>query len=164
VPGYATSVYPGPAPASVGDVLPGVGNVAAVVTTRYTTVNMMRTMEDILGLTHLNLNDAYQGPMTNLFDTTQAGWSFSAAASTDLKTTTIVMTGDHVRWAEGPNVMPKHDGNYWTAATKGFAFSGADRVPMDLFNAALWDGLADGKPYPTHRDGLRKGQKEVMLK
>ena len=136
----------------------------AVVSTRYTTVNMMRTMEDILGLTHLNLNDAYQGPMTNVFDTTQASWSFSAAASTVLKTTTIVMNGDVVRWAEGPDVMPKHDGNYWKAATKGFDFSGADRVPMDLFNAALWDGLADGKPYPTHRDGLRKDQKEAMLK
>ena len=164
MPGYATSVYPGPAPASVGDVLPGVGNVAAVVTTRYITVNMMRTMEDILGLTHLKLNDTYQGPMTNLFDTTQAGWLFSAAASTVLKTTTIVVTDDHVRWAERPNVLPKHDGNYWTAATKGFDFAGADRVRMDLFNAALWDGLADGKPYPTHRDGLRKGQKEAMLK
>jgi len=134
----------------------------AVVSTRYTTVNLVRTMEDILGLTtHLNLNDAYQGPMTDVFDTTQASWTFTALPSTVLKTTTIVMGDSKVRYAEGPDVFPKHDGDYWKALTKGFDFSAADRVPMDLFNQVLWEGLEGGKPYPTHRDGLRKSRTDV---
>nr|WP_294551294.1 bifunctional YncE family protein/alkaline phosphatase family protein [uncultured Rhodopila sp.] len=137
----------------------------AVVSTRYTTVNLVRTIEDVLGLTHLNLNDAYQGPMTNVFNIAQpASWSFSAVASTVLQSTTIVMNDPNVRWAEGPVVVPKHDGDYWKEATKGFDFSAADRVPMDLFNQVLWDGLNGGTPYPAHRDGLRKGYREVTMK
>jgi DNA-binding beta-propeller fold protein YncE len=137
----------------------------AVVSTRYTTVNIIRTIGDVLGLNHLNLNDAYQRPMTDVFDITQSGnWSFSAVASTVLKTTTIVQNETDVRYAEGPDVTPKHSGDYWKAATKGFDFSAADRIPMDLFNQVLWEGLGDGKPYPLHRDGLRKGQTNVTMK
>ena len=40
----------------------------AVVSTRYSTVNMVRTIEDVLGLEHLNLNTAYQRPMTDVFN------------------------------------------------------------------------------------------------
>jgi YVTN family beta-propeller protein len=130
----------------------------AVVSTRYTTVNLVRTIEDVLGLTHLNLNDAYQRPMTDVFDTAQASWSFSAAASTVLKTTTIVQADSNVRYAEGPVAMPKHDGAYWAKATEGFDFSAADRIPMELFNKVLWEGLGDGKPYPVQRSGERMGQ------
>ena len=32
----------------------------AVVHERYSTVNMVRTIEDVLGLEHLNINDEYQ--------------------------------------------------------------------------------------------------------
>jgi len=32
-------------------------------------------------------------------------------------------------------------------------------VPVDFFNEALWAGLMDGKPYPTHRSGLKLGAK-----
>ncbi|HEX7137532.1 MAG TPA: bifunctional YncE family protein/alkaline phosphatase family protein, partial [Vicinamibacterales bacterium] len=35
----------------------------AVVSTHYTSVNWVRTMEDVLGLQHLNFNTAYQPPM-----------------------------------------------------------------------------------------------------
>jgi DNA-binding beta-propeller fold protein YncE len=137
----------------------------AVVSTRYTTVNMVKTMEQVLGLTtFLNVNDAYQGPMTDIFDTTQSSWTFSAVASRILATTTIVQNDNGVRWAEGPDVFPKHDGDYWKRATKGFDFSAADRVPMDLFNKVLWDGLGDGKPYPINRDGLQKGRRDVTIK
>ena len=40
----------------------------AVVSKYYTTVSMIRTMEDILGLEHLNLNTATTRPMTDVFD------------------------------------------------------------------------------------------------
>jgi hypothetical protein len=40
----------------------------AVVSTPYNTVSMLRTIEDVLGLEHLNLHDAGARPMTDLFD------------------------------------------------------------------------------------------------
>jgi hypothetical protein len=52
-------------------------------------------------------------------------------------------------------VFPKHDAAYWANATRGFDFSDADRVPPDLFNEVLWNGLMDGAPYPTSRNGSR---------
>ena len=45
----------------------------AVVGEHYTTVNMLRTIEDVLGTQHLNLNTAYQRPMTDVFDTESDG-------------------------------------------------------------------------------------------
>src|SRR5262249_3913948 len=59
-----------------------------VVSTRYSTVSMLRTMEDVLGLPHLNLNTAYQRPMADVFDITASGfWNYSAVASTILMNT-----------------------------------------------------------------------------
>ena len=57
----------------------------AVVSTRYSQINVLRTIEDILGTEHINLNTAYQRPMTDLFDVRSDGkWSFSAQVSTAL--------------------------------------------------------------------------------
>src|SRR5206468_2215549 len=41
----------------------------AVVSVRYSTVNLLRTMEDILGIDHVSLYTATQPPMTEVFDT-----------------------------------------------------------------------------------------------
>ena len=50
----------------------------SVVHERYSTVNMVRTIEDVLGFGHLNLNDAYQRPMTAIFDLNQSAWTYDA--------------------------------------------------------------------------------------
>ncbi len=47
----------------------------ALVSTRYTTVSLLRTIEDVLGLEPLGLNDALALPMTDAFDLGQATWS-----------------------------------------------------------------------------------------
>ena len=39
---------------------------------------MIRTIEDVLGIGYLNLNDAYQRPMTSVFDLSQVGWTYTA--------------------------------------------------------------------------------------
>ena len=41
-----------------------------------------------------------------------------------------------------------HDVAYWDAATRGFDFSDANRVPPALFNRVLWRGLMGDRPYP----------------
>lgn len=49
----------------------------AVVSARYSTVNMIRTIEDVLGFGPMTLNDAYERPMTAVFDRDRASppWS-----------------------------------------------------------------------------------------
>jgi hypothetical protein len=136
----------------------------AVVSTRYSQVNMLRTIEDIFGTAHVNLNTAYQRPMADVFDTNSNGnWSFTALASTVLKGTTLVTASkeSEVQYAEGPDVHPTHDAAYWARATRGFDFSDADRVPVALYNEVLWNGLMEGKPYPTVRTGLVLGREQT---
>jgi len=129
----------------------------AVVSTRYSTINMLRTIEDVLGLEHLNLNTAYQRPMTDVFDTTQpAAWTYTAVASTILNSTSLILSDlrdGKVKFAEGPEVKPAHDAAYWTQQTRGFDWSAEDRVPAELFNRVLWEGLKGGVPYPAERSG-----------
>ena len=65
----------------------------AVVSTRYSQVSALRTIEDILGTEHINLNTAFQRPMTDVFDVRSSGrWSYTAEASTVLATTQMALT------------------------------------------------------------------------
>lgn len=124
----------------------------AVVSTHYTQLSVLRTIEDILGTEHMNLNTRYTRPMTDVFDTKQSPvWTFNAVASTVLQGTGLQLTLKDLgaKYAEGPVVKPTHDAAYWTEATRGFDFSHADRVPAALFNKVLWEGLMGDKPYPT---------------
>jgi len=130
----------------------------AVISTRYNQVSVLRTIEDILGTPHINLNTAYQRPMTDVFDVTSSGnWNYNAVASTVLKTTSLALAETGVRFAEGPNILPRGDAAYWAKATRGFDFSAEDRVPVGLMNEVMWEGLMGGSPYPTQRSGAKLG-------
>jgi 6-phosphogluconolactonase (cycloisomerase 2 family) len=121
----------------------------AVVSTRYSQPNVLRTIEDILGTQHLNLNTYYARPMADVFDTGSSGsWTFTAAASTLLKMTSLGLDQTKVQYAAGPDLKPTHDVKYWAAKTRNFDFSGEDRVPTDLYNKILWQGLK-GTPAPV---------------
>ncbi len=124
----------------------------AIVSTRYGQVNALRTIEDILGTSHINLNTAYQKPMDDVFDITSSPeWTYTAVASTVLATTNLDLAG--VQYANGSFIVPKHNATYWAKATTGFDFSDADRVPPALYNKILWQGLMNGRPYPTIHNG-----------
>jgi YVTN family beta-propeller protein len=132
----------------------------AIVSTHYSQVNVLRTIEDILGTQHLNLNTAFQRPMTDVFDIdSPAAWSYAPVASTVLKTTTLDGgTGSFgVPFARGANVRPKHGAEYWASRTAGLDFSDADRLPTGRFNRVIWEGLMGGRPYP-----VRMGAKTVL--
>ncbi len=123
----------------------------AVVSARYSQVNALRTIEDILGTQHINLNTAFQRPMSDVFDIRSSGaWSYVAEASTVLTGTTLARApgGLGVEFARGPVVKPRHDARYWARRTAGFDFSDADRVPPARFNKVVWKGLMGAKPYP----------------
>lgn len=124
----------------------------AVVSTRYSQINALRTIEDVLGTPHMNLNTASQLPMSDVFDIHSTGrWTYTADASTILKTTSLSLAGNGLgaRYAKGPDVRPTHDAAYWARVSAGFDFSDADRVPPAQYNKVLWQGLKGDLPYPA---------------
>lgn len=134
----------------------------AVISTAYNQVNVIRTIEDILGTKHINLNTAYQEPMADVFDINASGdWSFTAVASTVLSPEQLAQAGvQSVKFAAGPKVEPQHDAGYWERATAGFDFSGPDRVSPGKFNRVIWKGLMGDKPYPAAGRRPRVAQAE----
>ena len=117
----------------------------AVVSTSYNTVNMIRTMEEVLGLPPLNLNDATALPMADVFDVNQSRWNYTATPSAMLYNTTLPLPSQN-GVARIPK--PKHNAAYWARVTKGFDFSSEDRVDPVAFNRILWQGLKGNQVYP----------------
>jgi hypothetical protein len=126
----------------------------AVVSSYYTTVNMVRTIEDVLGLEHLNLNTATERPMADIFDLNQKEWNFDAIPSAVLANTKLPIPESARKAAgwSGP-VRLAHNARYWAAKTVNFDFRGEDRVDADKFNRIVWEGLMSG-PYPAVRSHL----------
>jgi DNA-binding beta-propeller fold protein YncE len=123
----------------------------AVVSTPYTTLSMFRTIEDILGIAHQNLNDALALPMTDVFETRASEWTFTATPSDLLYGTQLPLPPI----AAGHRVLyPAHNAAYWAKVTAGMDFSAPDRIDFDQYNHILWDGLMGNKPYPATRSGL----------
>ncbi len=123
----------------------------AVVSDRYTTVNMLRTMEEILGLKPLNFHDANARPMATVFDPKASRWTYSAKVPPMLRSTSLPLPPR--RQAEAAPVHPTHDAGYWAEKTRGMDFSSEDRLDPVLYNRVLWTGIKGNTPYPETRDG-----------
>jgi len=126
---------------------------AAVVSKRYTTVNMLRTIEDVLGIGPMGLNDALAAPMSDVFDVAApADWSFTARVPAVLRTTRLPLPPQTAAEAACPGKPPR-PAAYWAAAMKGQDFSVEDHLDTVRYNHALWRGLGGGAPYPDRRSG-----------
>ncbi len=122
----------------------------AVVSTAYDTVNVLRTIEEVLDLEPLGLNDGLAAPMADLFEAQPhpLPWSYDAIVPEVLRQTALPVpaAAAHAK----PAARARHDAAWWAAATRGQNFDREDAVDADSFNRALWRGLAaDGLPYPT---------------
>ncbi len=122
-----------------------------VVSERYTTVNMIRTMEEILGLKPMNVHDANARPMSAIFNLGAAHWTYKSVVPPMLRSTQLPLPREQK--AEVAPVRPLHDAAYWAAKTKGMDFSAEDRLDTPLFNRILWTGTKGNVPYPAARDG-----------
>jgi DNA-binding beta-propeller fold protein YncE len=117
----------------------------AVVSTRYTTVSVVKTIEEILGIGPIGLNDALAAPMSDVFDPNAVPWSYKAIVPDILRSTQLPLPQD-----EHANIeYPKHSAAYWAKAMTGQDFSGSDRINFVTFNRALWQGLKGDEPYPS---------------
>ena len=134
----------------------------AVVSTRYTTVDLVRTIEAVLGIAPLGLNDALAIPMSQVFDPAQASWTYEAKVPAVLRTTKLPLPPATAAAAACP-ARPAHDGAWWAAAMAGQDFSREDRLDTAAFNQALWRGLRGSTPYPVRRDGRDLSQGRAAL-
>jgi YVTN family beta-propeller protein len=125
----------------------------AVVHTFYNTLNMLRTIEDLLGMNHLGMNDANSDPMADVFTTRP-----------DLTPYGAVLPGDLCQPPVDPNLIPEchqasiertpavrflQDGAWWAKTTQNFNFKRPDAIDSAQFNRILWRGIMGDKPYPT---------------
>ncbi len=134
----------------------------AVVSKSYTTLSMVRTIEDILGIGHSNLNDSLAVPMTDVFDTKLKPWTFNAVPSDYLYSTTLplppMQAGHHILYST-------HDATYWAKVTEGMDFSVEDHLDAQRYNRIIWRGLMGDKPYPSTSSGLDlRANREELLK
>jgi YVTN family beta-propeller protein len=137
----------------------------ALVSTRYTTVNMLRTIEEVLGLPPLGLNDGLAAPMSDAFDATApATWQYAAIVPELLRMTELPLPPRLAAAERVDSCAPPRDARYWAAQMAGQDFSVEDRLDTKRFNAALWRGLkGEGAP-PADRDGrdLRNGRAALL--
>jgi hypothetical protein len=143
----------------------------AVVSARFNTVSMLRTIEEILGIKPLGLNDALQPPMTEVFSLKQATWNYSVRVPAVLRSTQLPLPAPSERQktspagATGVLPIPTHDAGYWAEKTQGFDFSVEDKLDSARFNLVLWNGLkGEDHPYPTERNGrdLSKNRQRLL--
>ena len=126
----------------------------AVVSKHYTTVSMLRTIEDVLGL-------RAAGPVRRPGradgrgvrpQPEQLGLRGAGAGGAVHHPAAAAARGRRPRWRPaGPG---RRTAQYWAAAMAGQDFASEDRLDEPRFNRALWAGLkGDQVPFPTHRHG-----------
>jgi YVTN family beta-propeller protein len=145
----------------------------AVVSNYYTTVNVIATIVDILGIEHLGTTDAVAQPMTDIFSKKTRSWDFQAIVPDILRTTQLPLPAQSAKRAKTPTdplwalyARPRHDAHFWDTQTHDFNFNVEDKLDTGRYNLILWKGLiGDGVPYPTVRTArdLRRNR-EALLK
>jgi YVTN family beta-propeller protein len=136
-----------------------------VVSTRYTTTNMLRTIEDVLGLEHLSLHDGGVRPMTDIFAPDQGpGWTYQAVPSAFLLGTQLPIQSQQAHLDPALIPRPLHDSSWWAQRTRGFTFVKEDLNDAAAYNRALWEGTMGDRPYPSTRSGrdLRHNRRKLL--
>jgi hypothetical protein len=127
----------------------------AVISTPYNTINLVRTLEAVLGLDPMNLYDGTAATMSDLFDTTMppTAFTFTATQSDILAGTTAFAMNGHVNPAKlkayYAALQRGHDAAYWARVTRGMNFSREDAIDVEAYNRILWKGLMGSAPYPA---------------
>jgi DNA-binding beta-propeller fold protein YncE len=97
------------------------------ISTNYNTVNVLRTIEDVLGINHLNFRDADAAPMADVFTQKPDYTPYSAIIPGDLCAAPVdpnlVPACQNTTAKITPAVPQLHDAAWWAAKTKGFDFS-----------------------------------------
>ena len=135
---------------------PFVKQGGSVISKRYTTVNAVRTIQSVLGITPLGITDGLAQPMTEVFDDVARPGAYRAIVPEVLRTTQLPLP---TRTAEKSlplaksvlaRTKPRGDADYWVKFMAGQNFEREDALDEPRYNRALWKGLK-GTPYPAVR-------------
>jgi YVTN family beta-propeller protein len=120
-----------------------------VISEAYTTVSMVRTIEDVLGIGPLGLTDGLAAPMTEVFERRAHDWRYDAIVPDVLHSTSLPVAVVSARRHQ----RSTGEAGDWERAMAGQNFDREDAVDAVEFNHALWRGIKAGVPYPTERHG-----------
>lgn len=143
----------------------------AVVSTHYTTVSMLRTLEEVLGIEPMGINDGLAAPMAEVFDIRQKKWNYTARVPAVLYATALPLPPRGSAEVAGSptavpcDAVPLRSAAYWQQAMAGQDFSAEDKLDTPRFNQALWAGLKGEKAvFPLIRNGrdLRDGRQHLI--
>jgi len=105
----------------------------------YTTVNMIRTLEDLLGLPQMNINDSYAAPISNLFSGPGAQPAFTADRRN---------LDNGLLYAINPPKNPTAE------QSMELDFSHADSANTTILNAILWRDRKGDQPMPESKHSV----------
>ncbi len=143
----------------------------ALVSTRYNTVNFLRTIKDVLGIPYYGLSDGTAEPMADIFDMAQTSWNYTSLVPGILRTATTlplpVKTSSNSVPDTKKNLLaskPRHSAQWWAKKMKGQDFDKEDDLDTVSYNQVLWRGMMGRKPYPVVRDGadLRENRANLL--
>ena len=127
--------------------------------TTYTTVNSLRTVEDLLGLAPLGMNDDNSAPMSDVFTTYPNLQPYTAIIPGSLCAPPV--SPDLVPACSGsskhrrtPPVRQLHDGKWWTKMTAGMDFHEPDHLDSRYYNALLQYGIQGVGTLPPRQKPL----------
>ncbi|GAC1311283.1 MAG: alkaline phosphatase family protein [Vulcanimicrobiaceae bacterium] len=124
----------------------------------YTTVNALRTVEELLGLPPLGLNDANARPMSTVFSKTENLAAYEPKIPGLLCTLAaqdLVPACASSKSLRTRSIKPLHDATWWDRNTRGFNTREPDHVNGKLFNRILRFGIRGTGSLPSARQVAR---------
>jgi len=137
----------------------------AVVPQAYTTVSLLRTIEGVLGIPPLGLNDALAAPMSAVFERRWRPWSYAAAVPEVLRQTKLPLPERHAGMPppRACGERPPRAADYWRDTLGDQDYRSEDRLDTARFNAALWRGRrAEAEP-PVGKGGDLRRHRAALL-
>jgi len=119
------------------------------VHTYYAQPSMVRTIEQILGLPPMNIQDAIANPMSDCF-----------TSEPDLSTYRVIKSNIPLDEMNKPIVSLSGKALYYAKKSMLPEFSGIDSGNDDLLNRILWFAAKGNTPYPAKYAGATRHEKE----
>lgn len=140
-----------------------------VISRHYTTVSMLRTIEEVLGVEPMGINDGLTAPMHEVFDRKQKEWDYQAVLPEVLYNTALPLPENgSVSVAQAKTSCDRQSirtATYWQQAMAGQDFSIEDNLDTARFNQMLWTGLKGEKvsfPQARHGRDMRKNRTQLL--
>jgi DNA-binding beta-propeller fold protein YncE len=132
----------------------------SIVRTNYNTTSMLRTIEEILGVEPLGLEDATAEPMSDVFTTKPNLAQYKAIIPLDLCANGVDPT--LVPGCSDPSALKskayrlQHAAGWWARQSdlNHLVWDGPDKNDPVVYNRILWNGVMGDKPYPNETAAL----------